>query len=123
MKTPRKKFEYDATEAAKVELDQTLPCTSESHPHPPIGPLTWAVGVTGGEPQNFADSITVVLVPLVGYIANPRGPGGHLGRIMAGGEVLARSRVAVDAAGTSLRCRGRRRGEGVFVVLTQSQCH
>ena len=60
---PSKKFEKGAAEAAKVELDQTLPCTSECHPHPPIGPLAWAVGVTGGERQNFADSITVVLVP------------------------------------------------------------
>ena len=29
---------------------------------------------------------------------------------MAGGEVLWRSRAAVDVAGTSLRCHGRRRG-------------
>ena len=46
----------------------------------------------------------------VGYITNPRGPVTDLGRFMAGGEVLWRSRAAVDAAGTSLRCRGRRRG-------------
>ena len=45
----------------------------------------------------------------VGYIANPRGPVAKYGRIMAGGEVLWRSHAEVDAAGMSLRCRGRQR--------------
>ena len=53
----------------------------------------------------------------------PRGPVADLGQLMACGEVLWRFRALVDAAGTSLRCRGRRRGEGVFVVLTQSRYH
>ena len=62
VKYPPKKFETSSAVAPMAKLDQILPCTSESHPHPPIRSLARAMGVTMGEPQNFADSIAVVLV-------------------------------------------------------------
>ena len=62
VKYPPKKFEISSAVAPMAKLCQILPCTSESHPHRPIRSLARAMGVTMGKPQNFADSIAVVLV-------------------------------------------------------------
>ena len=72
------------------------------------GGVTWPT--RRGRRRGRGRQADAMLVPPVYCIANPRGPGADGGRLVAGGEVLWRSRAAVDAAGTSLRCRGRRRG-------------
>ena len=73
VKYPPKKIETSSAVAPMAKLDQILPCTSESHPHPPIRSLARAMGVTMGEPQNFADSIAVVLVPTVHCLVDGAG--------------------------------------------------